>query len=143
MILYVYPRILIHERCPPHRRDGEFEEYVRQSLDAYPVMMENISPETQKTWMENMRKAQAEPGPIHYYGVFRGGKMVGGARYHDFDMNIHGAIVKAGGVANVFVDLLHKKEHVAKELMEHFHTHYRAEGRTYGFPLSLPPRLLP
>ena len=105
----------------------EFEEYVRQSLDAYPVMMENISPETQKTWMENMRKAQAELGPIHYYGVFRGGKMVGGARYHDFDMNIHGAIIKAGGVANVFVDLLHKKEHVAKELMEHFHTHYRAE----------------
>jgi predicted acetyltransferase len=106
----------------------EFEEYVRQSLDAYPVMMENLTPEIQKTWIENMRKAQAEPGPIHNYGVFRGGKMVGGARYHDFDMNIHGAIVKAGGIANVFVDLLHKKEHAAKELMEHFHAHYRAQG---------------
>jgi len=106
----------------------EFEEYVRQSLDAYPVMMENLTPEIQKTWIENMRKAQAGPGPIHNYGVFRGGKMVGGARYHDFDMNIHGVIVKAGGIANVFVDLLHKKEHAAKELMEHFHAHYRAQG---------------
>jgi predicted acetyltransferase len=106
----------------------EFDEYVRQSLDAYPVMMENITPETQKMWKENMRKAQATPGPLHYYGVFRGGNMVGGARYHDFDMNVHGAIVKAGGVANVFVDLLHKKEHVAKELMEHFHSYYRGEG---------------
>jgi len=107
---------------------GEFEEYVRQSLDAYPVMMESITPETKKIWIENMKKAQGVPGPVHNYGVFRGGKMVGGARYHDFDMNIHGAIVKAGGVANVFVDLLHKKEHIAKELMEHFHAHYRAEG---------------
>ncbi len=107
---------------------SEFEEYVRQSLDAYPVMMEHITPETQKTWKDNMRKAQALPGPIHYYGVFHGGKMVGGARYHDFEMNLHGTIVKAGGVANVFVDLLHKKEHVAKEFMEHFHSHYRAEG---------------
>jgi len=107
---------------------GEFEDYVRQSLDAYPIMMENTPPETQKTWIENMKKAQAEPGPIHYYGVFRGSKMVGGARYHDFDLNVHGATVKAGGIANVFVDLLHKKEHVAKELMEHFHSHYLAKG---------------
>lgn len=109
--------------------DGsEFEEYIRQSLDAYPVMMENITPEIQKTWIENMKKTQAEPNPIHYYGVFRDGKMVGGARYHDFEMNIHGVIVKAGGIANVFVDLLHKKEHISKELMEHFHSHYRAQG---------------
>ncbi len=43
-------------------------------------------------------------------------------------MNVHGVIVKAGGVANVFVDLLHKKEHVARDLMEHFHAHYRGEG---------------
>ncbi len=107
---------------------GEFEEYIRQSLDAYPVMMENTPPETQKAWIENMKKTQVESGPIHYYGVFRGSKMVGGARYHDFDLNIHGAIVKAGGIANVFVDLLHKKEHVAKELMEHFHSHYLAKG---------------
>lgn len=106
----------------------EFEEYVRQSLDAYPVMMEHITPEIQKTWIENMKKSQSEPGPIHNYGVFRGGKMVGGARYHDFDINVHGAIVKAGGIANVFVELLHKKEHAAKELMEHFHAHYRAQG---------------
>jgi len=106
----------------------EYDEYVRQSLDAYPVMMENVTPETQKAWMENMRKAQAARGPLHYVGVFRGGKMVGGARYHDFEMNVHGAMVKAGGVANVFVDLLHKKEHVARDLMKDFHAHYRGEG---------------
>lgn len=107
---------------------SEFEEYVRQSLDAYPVMMENVTPEQSKGWIERMKKAQAEGAPTHSYGVFRGGSLVGGARYHDFEMNVHGAIVKAGGVANVFVDLLHKKEHVAKELMEHFHAHYRSQG---------------
>ena len=106
----------------------EFEEYARQSLDAYPVMMENVTPEQRMGWIERMRKAQVEGAPTHSYGVFRDGKMVGGARYHDFEMNVHGAIVKAGGVANVFVDLLHKKEHVAKDLMEHFHAHYRSQG---------------
>ncbi len=60
----------------------EYDEYVRQSLDAYPVMMGDDTPETQKTWKENLKKAQAAQGPLHYIGVFRGGKMVGGARYH-------------------------------------------------------------
>ncbi len=106
----------------------EFEEYARQSLDAYPVMMEDVTPEHRKGWIERMKKAQEEGGPSHSYGVFREGKMIGGARYHDFNLNVHGAIIKAGGVSNVFVDLLHKKEHVAKELMEHFHAHYRSQG---------------
>jgi predicted acetyltransferase len=107
---------------------GEFEEYTRQSLNAYPIMMENITPEQRKRWIERMKKSQVESSPTHSYGVFRGGSMVGGARYHDFEMNLYGAIVKVGGIANVFVDLLHKKEHVAKELMKHFHTHYRSQG---------------
>jgi len=75
-----------------------------------------------------MKKAQSEGEPNHYYGCYRDGKMVGGARYHDFEMNIHGKIMKVGGIGNVFVKLLNKKEHVAKELVEHFHKHYRDQG---------------
>lgn len=117
----------------------EFEEYARQSLDAYPVMMDDVTPEQRKGWIERMKKAQAEDAPTHSYGVFREGKMIGGARYHDFDLNVHGAILKAGGVANVFVDLLHKKEHVAKELMEHFHAHYRSQGASIAALYSFRP----
>jgi predicted acetyltransferase len=109
--------------------EGEdFEDYINQSLDAYPIMVGTVTPESRSTWKENMKKAQSEAGPYHYYGCYRDGKMVGGARYHDFEMNLHGKIVKVGGIGNVYVNLLNKKEHVAKELVQHFHEYYRDQG---------------
>ena len=38
--------------------------------------------------------------------------------------------VDIGGVGLISVDLLHKKEHVAKNIMKAFHNHYRSQGVT-------------
>ena len=54
------------------------------------------------------------------YGVFRDGKMVGIYRNFDFTMNVRGNLVPAGGLGMVAVDLTHKKEHIAKEIVESF-----------------------
>jgi predicted acetyltransferase len=36
--------------------------------------------------------------------------------------------MKAGGIGNVAVDLRRKKEHIAKDMMEYIHKHYRDSG---------------
>jgi predicted acetyltransferase len=108
--------------------DNDFEEYARITLDAYPAMFTDVTEERRKAWIERMRKSQSDGGPVHYHGFYKDGKLVGGMRFHDFYMMAYDTKVFVGGVGNVCVDLLHKKEHVAKEMMEYFHRYYLDKG---------------
>ncbi|HUV53742.1 MAG TPA: GNAT family N-acetyltransferase [Candidatus Krumholzibacteriaceae bacterium] len=108
--------------------DDEFEEYARITLDAYPAMFTDVTEERRRGWIERMKATQDEDDSINYYGCYRGGKMVGGMRLHDFKMTLYGSQVLVGGVGNFCVDLLRRKEHVSKEMMEYFHRHYRGRG---------------
>jgi predicted acetyltransferase len=69
---------------------------------------------------------EAEP-TAHFYGLFRGGQVLGIMCLYDFRMNFLQARIPAGGVGQVAVALLHKKEHVAKEMMVYSLQHYRAQ----------------
>lgn len=62
------------------------------------------------------------------YGFYRDGALLGGMRHHDFTMSFHGTMLPVGGVAMVAVDLLHKRQQVAKELIGFYLRHYRARG---------------
>lgn len=108
--------------------DDDFEEYARLSLDAYPAMFTGFTDERRKAWIERLRKSQSEGGPIHFHGCYRDGKLIGGMRFHDFKMTLYDTQIFVGGVGNVCVDLLHKKEHVSKEMMEYFHSYYLDKG---------------
>lgn len=78
--------------------------------------------------VSEIRQGQDTPGRPKYYGVYRDGELQGGMELYDFRMNLAGTIVDAGGIGSVAVDLVHKKEHIAKELLEGFLTHYRNKG---------------
>lgn len=109
-------------------RDDEFEEYARITLDSYPAMFTDVTEERRRGWIERMKKQQDEDDSVNYYGCYRDGEMVGVMRLHDFKMTLYGSHVLVGGVGNVCVDLLRRKEHVSKEMMEYFHSHYRGRG---------------
>jgi predicted acetyltransferase len=66
---------------------------------------------------------RADPG-IHLYGLFRGGRLVGGMRLFDFSMKMLSAYIPVGGVGFIAVDLEHKREHVCKDLVEFYIDHY-------------------
>jgi predicted acetyltransferase len=108
--------------------DEDFEEYARLSLEAYPAMFTEMSDERKSDWIKRMQEQQKLNVGIQYAGAWRDEKLVGTMRLHSFDMNVHGVVIPAGGVGNVAVDLRRKKEHVAKELMEHYHKLYRDSG---------------
>lgn len=49
-------------------------------------------------------------------------------RIHYFTMNLYGSMVAAGGVGLVAVDLLHKKEKIAKEMIDYFISYFKENG---------------
>jgi len=51
-------------------------------------------------------------------------------KLYDFTMNVRGAQLPTGGVGMVAVDLLHKKQRVAFDLIHYFLRHYRERGAT-------------
>ena len=109
-------------------KGDEFEEYGRITLDSYPAMITDVTEERRRGWIERIKATQNEDDSINYYGCYRGGEMVGGMRLHDFKMTLYGSQVLVGGVGNVCVDLLRRKMHVSKEMMEFAHRHYRGRG---------------
>ena len=88
------------------------------------------SQEEQERTKERLVEIQQQAPSVTFYGFFREGKLLGGMRFHDFCMNFLGVEIPAGGVGAVAVDLLHKKEHVCKEMIEYFLRHYREQGVT-------------
>lgn len=98
----------------------EYEAYAAIAIAAYPGATMATADLT-----ERMRSAEAESHPVRCYGAFRDGRLVGGMRYFDFTMAFHGAPLPVGGVGFVAVDLLHKKQHVARDMILAYLRHYR------------------
>ncbi len=69
-----------------------------------------------KKWLE---KITEECPNERLIGYFDGGKLIGGLRLIDFKMNVRGKIIDTQGIGLVCVDLLHKKEKIAKKLLEY------------------------
>ncbi|WLD93254.1 enhanced intracellular survival protein Eis [Alkalihalobacillus sp. AL-G] len=110
---------------------NEMEQFVAIVSRSYPgihIVSEDDHTKTAERFSEIQKNDQASS----FYGAYKDGKMVGGMRLLDFEMMYHKKIVPIGGIGSVAVDLLHKKERVAKLMLEYFHEHYRDRG----FPLT-------
>jgi predicted acetyltransferase len=105
-------------------QEEEFRLFIDIVVDAYPGFeIDDRDEVTQRLWT-----TQQEDPTVAFYGLFRDGIMLGGMRLHDFRMNMLQHQIDAGGVGLLAVHFLHKKEHVAKEMVEYFLRHYRAQG---------------
>ncbi|MDF2532634.1 MAG: GCN5-related N-acetyltransferase [Clostridia bacterium] len=99
-------------------------EFIRLGGLAYPFM--NIhTPEDLQKQADRFIKMQNEDPDANIYGAYRDDKLIGGMQLQDFTMNFDGVQIKAGGVGFVAVDLLHKKERIAKDIISYFIDHYR------------------
>ena len=104
----------------------ELPAFALISANAYPGFPAH-TPEDQQKLVERWRSQLADP-TVSFYGAFRDGTLAGGMRLYDYRMNIFGAQVLTGGVGGVAVDLLHKKEHIAYDLIQYFIRYYRERG---------------
>jgi predicted acetyltransferase len=98
--------------------DQEIAPFARIAANAYPAMR-LASEEDVRGFAERLRDRMAPPADT-LYGAFRDGALVGGMRLIEFHMNVRGETLPTGGVGLVAVDLLHKKEKVARDLISSF-----------------------
>jgi len=96
-------------------------------IKAYPGP-EGISEERLKQIADNLKKELADGTNRPTFGAYRNGELLGAFTLPEFTMNLRSATVKIGGVAGLCVDLLHKKEKVARDLMAFALDYYRGKG---------------
>lgn len=106
--------------------EDDLDAFVDLSANAYPGI-ELTTVKKKQHFKERLQSVQAD-SRVHLYGLFEAGKLLGGMRLHDFTMQLLTTKVLIGGVGGVAVDLLHKKEKVAYDLLQFFLHHYRQKG---------------
>ena len=108
----------------------EFEQFQKIVMRAYPVMLpDNFSEEARQGWLERMKKSSEDSQSTRtYYGVFDADRLLGGMIYFDYTMTVFSQHLPVGGVGLICVDLMYKKQHVAKSIMKAFHDHYYKQG---------------
>lgn len=101
-------------------QEEEIIKYVNIVMAAYPGVVE-ASQQTKERLRSVFTHNMSNEPSINYYGLWEDNDLLGCMRVHDFEMNFFSKIIPVGGVGQVAVDLLHKKERVAKELIDYFY----------------------
>lgn len=95
---------------------------------AYPGMQIS-GEEAQKGFIERLTIEIESENNLKYYGLFNEqNELVGVYKLHDLKGNVNGRIVRIWGIGMVAVHFFHKKEGVAKQLLQHFHELARQEN---------------
>ncbi len=104
--------------------------WVEMLGNAYPVM-DLHTREAREAQAARIRERLDAP-TVRWYGLFQDDTLLGGMRLHDFQMTCFETPLLVGGVGMVAVDLAHKKEHVARDLISFYLRHYRDRGAPLG-----------
>ncbi|MHA2292098.1 MAG: GNAT family N-acetyltransferase [Candidatus Hodarchaeales archaeon] len=98
----------------------DLDTYIDIWAKAYPGF--ELTKDAKQRWVE--RAVKVEDPLLNRYGYYQEGKLIGAVTLIDFSMNLFSTRTEIGGVANVCMDLTHKKEHGAKKLMLFSHDHF-------------------
>lgn len=107
--------------------EADFDSLVTLIGNAYPGLKLNTA-DSIRSFKERMLKTLADDSGSRIYGVYEEEQLLGTMRLYDFQMNLFGVSLLAGGVGMVAVDMLHKKEKVAKDLVDSYLRHYVDKG---------------
>ncbi len=107
-------------------QESELDELARITIEAFPGMKVD-TPEARQRMMERLHKVRQEP-IVHFFGAYDADKLVGVMRCYDFTMKLHETRTLVGGLGGVAVDLRHKKEHVAADMVRYYLDFYRRQG---------------
>ncbi len=106
--------------------DEDLDDFINIVANAYPSI--KLFGEEARQKFKQRTKGLGENPTLHLYGLYREGQLQGSMRMFDFTMKLLSVKAPAGGVGLVAVDLLHKKEKVAKDLIAYFLQYYRERG---------------
>ncbi len=102
--------------------NSDWDDYVTIQMNAYPGVRGK-----REQFRERAVKMHADP-IIKVYGLFEEGHLLGVMRLYDFTMKLLSTKTLVGGIGGVAVELTHKKERVAHDMVQFFVRHYRKKG---------------
>ena len=104
----------------------DFFAYTRIMINAFPGFPGYETPDqaTVEKLTKILMDMDRKDTTLSYYGYYEKGSLLGGIRFFDFTMNLFGNLVMNGGGSLLGVDLMHKKEKIAKQLMDYFIDYY-------------------
>lgn len=105
----------------------DIDEVVRIAAMSYPGS-NLLGAESRQRFAERVKETIENDPNVSYHGCYRDGRLVGIMKWYDFPMNVLGTPLLTGGIGMVAVDLLHKKEKVAKSMLQGFLSSYRERG---------------
>jgi predicted acetyltransferase len=108
--------------------EQDFAAFATIVANAYPSF--KIATEEDRQRLVERFRARSEQPTNHVYGLYRDGTLYGGMILYDFTIKLLSVKASAGGVGLVAVDILHKKEKVARDMIAYFLQHYKAQGAT-------------
>jgi len=104
----------------------DFVHYAKTMINAFPGFPGYEAPDklTIDKMSKILMKMNKDDATLNYFGYYENKEFLGGIRFFDFTMNLFGSSVINGGGSLLGVDLMHKKEKIAKQLMEFFLDYY-------------------
>ncbi|WP_017186980.1 GNAT family N-acetyltransferase [Alkalibacillus haloalkaliphilus] len=108
-------------------REEEYRDNVILHEQAYTSNPASSEEEIEKLVKQEKEFLSQTEGVVPY-GVFKNNKLIGSMKLFDFEMNVFGQFLPTGGLSSVGVDLLHKKERVAKSLVDFYLDYFDQRG---------------
>lgn len=108
-------------------QEKDYDELARIVGNAYPAFAMHKY-ETHQKFIEKVDNRQKNIPNVNHFGYFEEEQLKGTFRFHDFQMNLYGETIPVGGIGLVAVDLLHKKERIAKRMLIEFMDQCKENG---------------
>ena len=114
------------------------DAYADIAFNAYPSF-KNFTKETMDEYKKVATDILNNDPMVTFYGMFENHKLIAVMRLFDFQMNCFGKIITVSGLGFLGVHLMHKKEKVAKAMVEFYEEHYKSRGIPFGLLLPFRP----
>ena len=106
--------------------DEDWADWLDIDVEAFPAWYP--SPEEKAAHLKIYKQEQIDNPQREYLGCYLDEKLVGSVRLIDFTMRVLSVKLPVIGIGGISVDMLHRKEHVAKETMAAGLRHIRDRG---------------
>ncbi|MBN1889495.1 MAG: GNAT family N-acetyltransferase [Thermoflexales bacterium] len=107
--------------------EADFDDLIPVLANAYPAFIQLVSEQDRIKFKERLKAQDADP-IVDFYGLYRKRKLLGTMRFFDFTMQLLSTKARVAGLGGVAVDLAHKKEKVARDMVAYFLRHHREKG---------------
>ncbi|HEY8365164.1 MAG TPA: GNAT family N-acetyltransferase [Haloplasmataceae bacterium] len=106
--------------------DEHLKEVVNIYINSYPAY--KVTEEYKERLLNRFKFLQEKHPFAKFYGIYEDSSLLGKMIIYSYNMNYNGHKLKVNGVGAIGVDLLHKKEKLAKDLVTYFLNHSKEQG---------------